>query len=163
MIVENGSVTMDLDLNRLNGINSASQNLQHAHFAVGANSFFPVLVFNDQLRGPAPGTMALIPQNVPTFPGALGASFNRLVVEKLPSGQGSDLAVRDSNTGFTFFNIDGHQYDYDPAAKSLAITKAGLSFQKSLPTRSADRRRRCSCRNNLHRRSNATDPNRPAC
>ena len=32
MIVENGSVTMDLDLNRLNGINSAAQSLQQAAF-----------------------------------------------------------------------------------------------------------------------------------
>src|SRR6185295_1012148 len=54
MIVENGSATMDLDLNRLNGINSAAQNLQQARFALGANSFFPVLVFNDQLRGSIP-------------------------------------------------------------------------------------------------------------
>src|SRR2546421_10957533 len=58
MIVENGSVTMDLDIGRLNG--AAGQTLQ-AQFAVGANSFFPVLVFNDQLRGPVPGSMALIP------------------------------------------------------------------------------------------------------
>jgi hypothetical protein len=130
MIVENGSVCMNLDLHRLNGSNSASQNLQQARFAVGANSFFPILVFNDLLRGPAPGTMVLIPQIGPTFPGALGASFNRLVVEKLPSGQGFDLAVRDGKTGFTFFDIQGHQYDYDPAAKSLAITGGRLLISK---------------------------------
>jgi hypothetical protein len=130
MIVENGSVAMDLDLNRLNGINSATQSLQQARFAAGANSFFPVLVFNDQLRGPVPGSMALIPQNVPALPGALGASFKQLSVEKLPSGQGADLAVRDSSTGFTFFNIQGHQYDYDPAAQSLAITNGKLVVSK---------------------------------
>ena len=113
MIVESGSVTMDLDLSRLNGAGSATQNLQ-AHFAVGANSFFPVLVFNDLLRGPLRGSMALVPQNVPALPGALGASLKQLVVEKLPSGQGFDLAVRDSNTGFTFFNIEGHQYRLQP-------------------------------------------------
>jgi hypothetical protein len=72
MIVENGSVTMDLDLNRLNGINSAAQSLQQTHFAVGANSFFPILVFNDQLRGPVPGSMALIP--VEAAPNAFGAA-----------------------------------------------------------------------------------------
>ena len=60
MIVENGSVTMDLDLNLLNGINSSAQSLQQAHFEIGANSFFPILVFNDQLRGAVPGSMALI-------------------------------------------------------------------------------------------------------
>ncbi|PYK09117.1 MAG: hypothetical protein DME65_12750, partial [Verrucomicrobia bacterium] len=106
MIVENGSVTMDLDLNRLNGTGSATQSVQ-AHFAIGANSFFPVLVFNDQLRGPVPGSMALIPQNIPALPAALNASLKQLAVEKLPSNQGSDLAVRDGNTGFTFFNIQG--------------------------------------------------------
>ena len=132
MIVENGSVIMDLDLSRLSGISSGSQGLQQAHFAVGANSFFPILVFNDQLRGPVPGSMALIPQNVPTFPGALSASLRQLAVEKLPSGQGSDLAVRDSNTGFTFFNIQGQQYDYDPAAQSLAITNGKLLISKEL-------------------------------
>ena len=145
MIVENGSVTMDLDLNRLNGINSATQSLQQAHFAVGANSFFPILVFNDQLRGPIPGSMALIPQNsvagsgdagvnAPSYslPAALGASLKQLAVEKLPSGQGSDLAVRDSNTGFTFFNIQGHQYNYDPAAQSFAITNGKLLISKEL-------------------------------
>ena len=130
MIVENGSVAMDLDLNRLNGIRSPTQNLQQAHFAVGANSFFPILVFNDQLRGPVPGSMALIPQNVPTLPASLGASLKQLAVEKLPSGQGTDLAVRDSNTGFTFFNIQGNQYNYDPAAQSLAITNGRLLVSK---------------------------------
>ncbi len=135
MIVENGSVTMDLDVSRLSGAGArpaaAGQNLQ-AHFAVGANSFFPVLVFNDQLRGPVPGSMALIPQNVPALPSALGASLKQLAVEKLPSGQGFDLAVRDSNTGFTFFNIEGHQYDYNPAAQSLAITNGKLLISKEL-------------------------------
>jgi hypothetical protein len=133
MIVENGSVTMDLDVSRLSGAGArsaaAGQNLQ-AHFAVGANSFFPVLVFNDQLRGPVPGSMALIPQNVPALPSALGASLKQLAVEKLPSGQGFDLAVRDSNTGFTFFNIEGHQYDYNPAAQSLAINNGRLLISK---------------------------------
>ena len=133
MIVENGSVTMDLDVNRLNPESlrgAAAGNSQTLHFSVGANSFFPVLVFNDQLRGPVPGSMALIPQNVPALPSALGASLKQLAVEKLPSGQGFDLAVRDSNTGFTFFNIQGHQYDYNPAAQSLAITNGRLLISK---------------------------------
>src|SRR5947207_6827928 len=134
MIVENGTVTLNLDLNQLNGISShpatAGQNLQQVHFAVGANSLFPVLVFNDQLRGPLPGSMALIPQNIPALPAALNASLKQLVVEKLPSDQGADLAVRDSNTGFTFFNIQGHHYDYNPAAQSLAITNGRLLVSK---------------------------------
>jgi len=140
MIVENGSVTMDLDVNRLNGINSATQNLQPAHFSVSANSFFPVLVFNQQLRGPLPGTMTLVPEasiagpaersSISNLPALLSRSLNRLAVEKLPSGHGADLVVRDSNTGFTFFAIQGHQYNYDPAAQSIAVTSGNLVLSK---------------------------------
>ena len=64
MIVENGSVTMDLDLNGVNGSGSLVARPVTLQFAVGANSFFPILVFNDLLRGPEPGSMALIPAGV---------------------------------------------------------------------------------------------------
>ena len=57
LIVETGSVTMDLDLNRLNGINSIAATSATLHFAAGSNSFFPILVFNDLLRGVTPGTI----------------------------------------------------------------------------------------------------------
>src|SRR5213596_4401753 len=84
MIVESGSVTMDLDLNGLNGSSSLVARPFTLHFAVAADSFFPILIFNDQLRGPVPGSMALIPQNTSlagfdapgysNLPAALGAS-----------------------------------------------------------------------------------------
>jgi hypothetical protein len=134
MIVESGSVTMDLDLNGLNGSGSLVARPVTLQFAVGANSFFPILVFNDLLRGPEPGSMTLIPAgvNAPGYslPAALGASLKQLVIEKLPSGQGFDLALRDGNTGFTFFNIQGHQYDYDPNARLLSITNGRLLVSK---------------------------------
>ena len=60
MIVESGSVTMDLDLNGFNGSTSLVARPLTLQFAVGANSFFPILVFNDLLRGPEPGSMGLI-------------------------------------------------------------------------------------------------------
>src|SRR5438876_12432494 len=94
-------------------------------FAVGANSFFPILVFNDLLRGPEQGSMALIPAGVNAsgynLPAALGVSLKELVVEKLPSGEAFDLAVRDGKSGFIFFNVEGHQYDYDAKARLLGI------------------------------------------
>src|SRR6184192_1256481 len=138
MIVQNGSVTMDLDLNRLNGIGAGAQNAVTLQFAVAANSFFSVLVFNDLLRGPEEGSMTLIAQsrNLSGFPAALSASINHLVVEKLPTNDAFDLAVRDGNTGFTFFNIEGHLYDYDANAQLLRITGGRLlmsnEFAKSL-------------------------------
>jgi len=98
MIVENGSVTMDLDLNQLNGTGAMTRKLETVRFAVAAKSFFSILVFNDLLRGPEQGSMALIPQNSPTLSAALSASLNQLTVEKLPSTQQFDLAVRDAKT-----------------------------------------------------------------
>ena len=55
MIIENGSVTMDLDVNQLNGIGSAPGRPTTLQFAVAANSFFPILVFNELLRGAGAG------------------------------------------------------------------------------------------------------------
>ena len=54
MIVENASVTMQLDLNGLNGSSSLVARPVTLHFAAAPNSFFPVLVFNDLLRGSSP-------------------------------------------------------------------------------------------------------------
>src|ERR1700730_3574287 len=137
MIVENGSVTIALDLNRLNGLSSAPQQLLKLQFTVAANSFFSILVFNDLLRGPDQGSMALVAQNsAPALPGLLGASIRQLAVEKLPSNAAFDLAVRDNKTGFVFFNVEGDQYDYDANAKLLSVTGGRLlvshEFAKAL-------------------------------
>jgi len=135
MIVENGSVTMQLDLNGLNGSGSLVARPVRLHFAAAPNSFFPVLVFNDQLRTLQPGSIALALQdassdgiNAPGYnlPAALRASLKRLTLEKIRSGQGFELVVRDSNTGFTFFHVKGHQYDFDAGAQSFTITGGKL-------------------------------------
>src|SRR6266511_3407783 len=130
MIVENGTVTMDLDLDRLNGDGSLAAKVEQLRFAVAANSFFSILVFKDIHRGPEQGSMALVPQYSTVLPSALGASFNQLVIEKLASDQDFDLAVRDAKTGFTFFNIEGHQYDYDAKGQLLSIQGGRLLISK---------------------------------
>ena len=38
--------------------------------------------------------------------------------------------MRDGKTEFTFFNVEGGQYDYDAAAKSLSITDGRLLVSK---------------------------------
>jgi hypothetical protein len=150
MIVQSGSVTMDLDVSRLNGISSPveagvspanSSYLQPArlplqlHFAAAADSFFSILVFNDVLRGPESGSMGLIAAagvNAPGYslPAPLAVSIKQLIVEKLPSEGGFDLAVRDARTGFTFFNIEGQQYGYDAHAQLLSIAGGNLVISK---------------------------------
>src|SRR6478672_7335067 len=130
LIVENASVTMQLDLNGLNGSNSLVARPVTLQFSVAANSFFPILVFNDLLRAVKPGSMALIPQNVPALPVRLGASVKQLVVERLPSNQSFGLSVRDSKTGFTFFDVAGGDYDYNANARSLGIAGGRLLISK---------------------------------
>src|SRR6187397_1484356 len=71
MIVEDASVTMQLDLNGLNGNSSLVARPVTLQFSVAANSFFPILVFNDLLRTVQPGSMALIPScagGIPALP-----------------------------------------------------------------------------------------------
>jgi len=140
MIVESGSVTMDLDLNGLNGSSSLVARPVTLHFAAAANSFLPVLVFNDLLRAAEAGSMTLIPQNAAgagvnepgysTLPAALRASLGQLAVEKMDWDAPVDLVVRDSKSGFVFFNVEGHQYDYDANAKLLSITGGRLLISK---------------------------------
>jgi hypothetical protein len=130
MIVENGTVAMDLDVDRLNADGSLAAKVEQLRFAVAANSFFSILVFNDLLRGPEQGSMALIPQYSAVLPSALKASINQLIVEKLSSAERLDLAVRDAKTGFTFFNIEGHQYDYDAKGQLLSIQGGRLLISK---------------------------------
>src|SRR5947208_8432885 len=134
MIAESGSVTIDLDLNGFNETSSLVARPVTLQFAVGANSFFSILVFNNLLRGPEQGSMTLVPAavNAPGYslPGTLGASLQQLLIEKLPSDRGHDLAVRDADTGFTFFNVEGHQYNYEAKAQSLSITNGRLLVSK---------------------------------
>jgi hypothetical protein len=123
MIVENGSVTLNLDLNGLNGSNDLTTRPVALQFAAATNSFLPILLFNDQLRGLEPGSITLVPQGRanPLLPSVLAASLKRLVVQKLSPEAAFDLALRDARTGLTFFNVQGHEYEYDAKTQSLNI------------------------------------------
>jgi Carboxypeptidase regulatory-like domain len=127
MIVSNGTAAMDLNLNQMGvkGLKSTTLN-----FDVQKDSFFTVLVFNDELRGPIPGTMTLIPKSSAALPAKLSASMDNLVIESTPIGSDYELAVRDGKTGFLFFNIEGHTYDYDPSSKALNIAGGKVLLSK---------------------------------
>src|ERR1044072_5623417 len=62
MIVEHGSVTLNVDLNEVKRSNAPLTRPVALQFTAATNSFFSILVFNDQLRGPEPGSIPLIPQ-----------------------------------------------------------------------------------------------------
>lgn len=129
MIVANGSVAMDVDLNRLGKTGGApgESGSSVLRFNAERDSFFTVIVFNNELRGPLPSSMALIPQNsAAALPGRLNASYGQLVVENLPWGGQYDLVVRDGKTGFVFFNVEGHEFNYEPNARLLNIQAGRL-------------------------------------
>jgi hypothetical protein len=122
MIVANGNVSMNLDLSRLNGagVGNRLPKAGALRFEVQADSFFTILVFNDELRGPLPSSMALIPQDSPTLPGRLSTSYQQLMIEHTAWGGQYDLVIRDAKTGFTFFNIEGYSFAYEPTEHRLS-------------------------------------------
>jgi hypothetical protein len=132
MIVSRGEVVLELDLNRLTGTGKLGQERDTVPFDIGPNSFFTILVFNNVLRGPQPGSMGLIWGNSSVLPEPLNASASQLVIEKVPSGQRYDLVVRDEKTGFTFFNIEGNLYEYNATAHLLNIRQGRLLISEEL-------------------------------
>ena len=133
MIVASGSVSMDIDLNRING-GTSTRKLETLHFGVAPASFFPVLVFNKVLRRAEPGSMALVPENNVALPAVLTASLNRLTIEKAHSGEAFGMAVRDAISGFVFFNIEGNLY-YDASRQLLGIQGGRLLISEALANR----------------------------
>ena len=137
MIVASGNVALDVDLKRLNGNRSRSQT-STLRFDVTPNSFFTALAFNGDLRGLEPGSMTLTPQSaaiVPaSLPAGLSASYQQLMIESTAWGEAYELVVRDAKTGFIFFNIEGHQFDYAANEHLLGINKGRLLLSKEFAT-----------------------------
>jgi len=129
MIVANGTVAMDIDLNRINGGRSRLRETT-LRFDATPNSFFTILVFNGELRGLERGSMTLVPQTEANLPAALSASYHQLTIDSTAWGEPFELVVRDAKTGFVFFNVEGHQYDYAPDQKSLGIYNGRLLLSK---------------------------------
>jgi hypothetical protein len=128
LIVASGSAALSIDLDRFTEAGSSSEgsNLATLHFLLAPNSFFTIVVNNNVLRAPLPGSMGLIPQDSANLPAPLSASLRQLVLEKRPSGEAFDLVVRDGGSGFVFFYIEGHHFDYDAGTSSLGISDGRL-------------------------------------
>lgn len=132
MIVANGSVSIELDMNLLNGnrAKTKTSNTSELRFDVEKDSFFTTLVFNDELRGTLPGSMGLIPQQSANLPGKLNGSYQQLSIENMEWGGQYDLVIRDAKTGFIFFNIEGHQFDYEAFGKQLNVQTGRVLLSK---------------------------------
>ena len=121
MIVASGEVSMQLNTSRLNGAKRVSATSSELRFETIPDSFFTTMIYNDELRATLPSSMGLVPQNSVTVPAKLNASLKELVVEQLAWGGQYELVIRDGKTGFTFFNVEGQEYLYDPRDRSLNI------------------------------------------
>src|SRR5258707_12274473 len=62
MIIENGSVTLNEDLNGLNGSNALVTRPAALQFAAATNSFFSILILKNHFSGADPASIALVPQ-----------------------------------------------------------------------------------------------------
>ncbi len=115
MIVANGSVTMKVDLSKLGrGSKAKGANISELRFEATEGAFFKIIVFNNELRGPVPSSMDIIPHNSAALPSKLSAAYQHLAFEYLPWGSDFEMAIRDSETGFTFFNIEGLETSFSP-------------------------------------------------
>jgi hypothetical protein len=123
MIVASGNVALDINLDRLNGVRSGSKNSTSlVRFEAQRDSFFTIVVFNNELRGPLPSSMSLVPQDAPAMPGRLSGSFGDLVLEQTAfGGEPYELVISDAKTGFRFFNIEGQEYEFDGMQDTLLI------------------------------------------
>jgi len=134
LLVASGTVVMDIDLDRLKGLRSETEESKREsmRFEVSPNSFFTIRLINGELRDANPGTMELLWGSSSALPEPLNASSRQLVVERMPAGEHFELVVRDGKTGFAFFNIEGHLYEYDAAARSLSINGGRLLISEEL-------------------------------
>ena len=132
MIVASGNVAMNLDLDRLNGASGKQSSSGELRFDTERDSFFTIIVFNNELRGPMPGSMKIIPQTSAILPAKLNEAYQRLVVETLPPGGHFELAVRDGKTGFVFFFIEGHQFDYNASQRLFSISEGRMLMSNEL-------------------------------
>ena len=134
LMVASATITLRLDLNRLNGRDVANEEakLETIRFEAGRSSFFTVRLANDVLRGADPGVLWLSRKNAQLLPEPLNAAANHLVVERLPAGEPFELAVRDEKSGFTYFNVEGHLYDYNAAMHLLTVDGGRLVVSEDL-------------------------------
>ena len=129
MIVANGNAAMDIDLNRLIGIASQSR-MTTLRFTAVPNSFFTILVLNNELRGPLPSSLGLMAPNAANLPAPLNAFSQQLTLESTEWGEPFELVVRDGKTGSVLFNIEGPEYDYDANEHLLSVQSGRLLVSK---------------------------------
>ena len=132
-----GSVVLDLDLRQLSaegsqrGLGSEVERDTY-HFALRPNPSLTIVRFANVMRGAEPGTLALRWENTRALPTVLRAAAQQLVLERTLPGAPFEFVVRDEQTGFVFFGVEGHLFDYEPATRQLRIEGGRLMISREL-------------------------------
>ncbi|HMQ04798.1 MAG TPA: hypothetical protein PKD26_12840, partial [Pyrinomonadaceae bacterium] len=127
-----GRVTMQIESGRLDKSRPKRGKHSTLEFGINDSSFFTAVVFENELRGPLPSTITLVPETSAQLPAKLNASYRRLVVENLPFGSEVEMVVRDGETGFVFFTVEGHEYEFDAVHDRLVLRSARLLISEDL-------------------------------
>src|SRR6476659_8868186 len=126
MIPEGGMLSMEIDLAKLGSrITRGRGSSSVLRFEVPKDSFLPVLIFNNEVRTPMPGTVNLsgegqLPRGIKARSGGAG-----LVLEATPWGSDHEMVIRDEK-GMSFFNVEGLGYNYDPQQELFYFDNARL-------------------------------------
>lgn len=130
MAATSGTVSIRLDVNALQGTYTKDPVYTNLGFRAGTDSFFTAIATDEEFRGLLPSSLPLLPEGQSVIPGKLGASLGQLIVESTAFGSHYSLVLRDAKTGFVFFNVEGHEYVYQPHGRFLSIKGGRLLFSK---------------------------------
>lgn len=128
MIVAEGTVVMDVDLNRLSRPSAGKTRsvLTSMRFGIVNDSFFTVMLYNDEVRGPIPSSMEIVPEQSAALPSRTRSISRNLMFERTEVGAPHELAVRDTNSGLLLFYVEGHEYSFEPGRDILDIHSGRL-------------------------------------
>lgn len=129
LIVASGTVSLDLDLKGYDTRRLASAPSMYTLDAEN-NAFFTVMSFNGEFRGHLPSGLPLAIRQGSGLAAQLSTSFQQLVIEADPLGGQFELSVRDSRSGFHFFNIEGPEYSFDAFSRTLNISGGRVLLAK---------------------------------
>ena len=167
MIVENGSVTLDLDLNGLNGSSSLVARPVTLHFAAAANSFFTISGFQRSVaraRTRLDSTGSSRGQRPRLQQSACGVSRIAQATRNRKTSFGCNLLIlpcATARTGPSFLTSTDTSTDYDANAQLAEHhRRKPACFKRIRQCSGPPIGRRCAGWKNLARRDDATDRGR---
>ncbi|MEQ1764682.1 MAG: hypothetical protein ABL984_16250 [Pyrinomonadaceae bacterium] len=116
-----GTATLNIDIAGLSGAEFSEPAYSSTTFRAGTDSFFTAIATDEEFRGLLPSSLPLILEGNSAVPGKLGQSLGQLIVDSSPFGSHYSLVIRDAKTGFAFFNVEGHEFIYQPHGHFLSI------------------------------------------